>query len=139
MSQLTDLFQNIANEIRGKSGKSAQLAAINFPDAIASIPTGSRYVGEFYVNSDGNKLDPLPASCSGASLIYIVLIPKMTPDNEDRLFYGVWSKSAQPNIKSISTTGFSTHSGSLSYNDSTRVLTSTTKLFSSPYYAYVWK
>lgn len=37
MSQLTDLFNNIANAIRAKTGNSAAIAAAEFPQAIASI------------------------------------------------------------------------------------------------------
>ena len=37
MSQLTDLFNNIANAIRAKTGNSAAIAAAEFPQAIAGI------------------------------------------------------------------------------------------------------
>lgn len=45
MSQLSVLFGNIASAIRGKTGSAAQIAAINFPDAISNIPTSIS--GEF--------------------------------------------------------------------------------------------
>lgn len=38
MSELTTLFQNIANAIRSKGGTSEQIAAANFPTAITNIP-----------------------------------------------------------------------------------------------------
>ena len=41
MSQLTDLFSNIANAIRSKSGDTAQIPAANFASAIAELPTAS--------------------------------------------------------------------------------------------------
>lgn len=41
MSQLTDLFSNIATAIRSKSGDSAQIPAANFASAIAQLPTAS--------------------------------------------------------------------------------------------------
>lgn len=41
MSQLTDLFSNIATAIRSKSGDSAQIPATNFASAIAQLPTVS--------------------------------------------------------------------------------------------------
>lgn len=50
MSQLSVLFGNIANAIRGKTGSAAQIAAINFPDAISNIPTA--IYGEFTPTSD---------------------------------------------------------------------------------------
>ena len=37
MSALTDLFSSIAESIRGKSGSSAQIAAVNFPSAINNL------------------------------------------------------------------------------------------------------
>lgn len=41
MSSLTDLFSNIANAIREKTGSSETIQASGFPAAIATIPTGS--------------------------------------------------------------------------------------------------
>lgn len=38
MSELTTLFQNIANAIRSKGGTSEQISAANFPTAITNIP-----------------------------------------------------------------------------------------------------
>lgn len=40
MSALTDLFTNIANAIRSKTGSSASIVASDFPTEIANIPTG---------------------------------------------------------------------------------------------------
>lgn len=37
---LNDLFSNIATAIRAKSGSSATIKAVNFPAAIASLPSG---------------------------------------------------------------------------------------------------
>lgn len=43
MSQLTDLFTNIANAIRDKTGKSETISATNFPTAIANLPAGTEF------------------------------------------------------------------------------------------------
>lgn len=50
MSTLTDLFTNIANAIRAKTGSSESIVASDFPTEIANIPTGST----------GNALAPTP-------------------------------------------------------------------------------
>lgn len=52
MSQLTDLFSNIAAAIRSKSGDSAQIPATNFASAIAGLPTAS-YVTQT-INATGS-------------------------------------------------------------------------------------
>lgn len=44
MSALTDLFANIANAIRAKTGDTATISAANFPTAIANIQTGASVV-----------------------------------------------------------------------------------------------
>lgn len=41
MSQLTNLFDDIADAIRLKTGSSAQIVASNFPQEIANIPSGT--------------------------------------------------------------------------------------------------
>lgn len=41
MSALTDLFTDIANAIRGKTGGSAAIAATNFASEIAALPSGA--------------------------------------------------------------------------------------------------
>lgn len=43
MSQLTDLFTNIANAIRDKTGQSETISATNFPTAIANLPAGAEF------------------------------------------------------------------------------------------------
>ena len=53
MSQLTDLFSNIATAIRSKSGDSAQIPAANFASAIAQLPTAS-YVTQT-INATGSN------------------------------------------------------------------------------------
>ena len=50
MSALSDLFQNIADAIRTKTGDTATMAPATFPDHILAIPTGGSGDGE--VNSD---------------------------------------------------------------------------------------
>lgn len=44
MSALTDLFTNIANAIRGKTGDTVTISAIDFPTAISNIPSGAAVV-----------------------------------------------------------------------------------------------
>ena len=44
MSALTDLFANIANAIRAKTGDTATISAANFPNAINNIPSGATVV-----------------------------------------------------------------------------------------------
>ena len=44
MSALTDLFTNIANAIRAKSGDATSISAIDFPTAISNIPSGATVV-----------------------------------------------------------------------------------------------
>ena len=41
MSTLTDLFTNIANAIRDKSGESAEIPATQFPTKISGLPAGA--------------------------------------------------------------------------------------------------
>lgn len=41
MSALTDLFTNIANAIRDKSGETAEIPAAQFPTKIANLPSGA--------------------------------------------------------------------------------------------------
>lgn len=41
MSALTDLFTEIANAIRGKTGGSAAISATNFASAITALPSGA--------------------------------------------------------------------------------------------------
>ena len=50
MSQLTDLFTNIANAIRDKTGNSETISAANFPTAISNLPAGA----EFHVGVPNN-------------------------------------------------------------------------------------
>lgn len=45
-STLTSLFSDIADEIRAKKGTSADIVADNFPDEIASIPSGEAHFSE---------------------------------------------------------------------------------------------
>ena len=48
MSELTDLFTNIADSIRAKGGTTETIAANNFPEAISSISLGSKVqIGSF--------------------------------------------------------------------------------------------
>ena len=44
MSELTDLFTNIANAIRAKSGATGQIAATSFAESISNLPAGPSYV-----------------------------------------------------------------------------------------------
>lgn len=44
MSTLTDLFANIANAIRAKTGDTNTISAANFPNAINNIPAGATVV-----------------------------------------------------------------------------------------------
>lgn len=56
MSSLTDLFSNIANAIREKTGSSETIQASGFPAAIATIPTGSTVtITQYTVANDGDK------------------------------------------------------------------------------------
>lgn len=50
MSQLTDLFSNIANAIREKTGDTETIPAFNFPTAITNLPAGT----EFHVGVPNN-------------------------------------------------------------------------------------
>ena len=44
MPALTELFTNIANSIRTKTGSSEQIPATNFPTAISQIPSGAEII-----------------------------------------------------------------------------------------------
>lgn len=49
MSELTTLFNNIANAIRTKTGSTGKLQAVNFPAEISKIPSGlSNMYGPFH-------------------------------------------------------------------------------------------
>lgn len=54
MSQLTDLFNNIANAIRAKTGNSAAIAAAEFPQAIAGIEAPAPVYVQGYISSPKN-------------------------------------------------------------------------------------
>lgn len=54
MSQLTDLFNNIANAIRAKTGNSAAIAAAEFPQAIAGIEAPAPVYVQGYMRSPQN-------------------------------------------------------------------------------------
>lgn len=51
MSTLTNLFSDIADAIRAKTGSSASITASDFPTAIGAIPTGSQ--DQVYTNTGG--------------------------------------------------------------------------------------
>lgn len=51
MSVLTNLFSEIAEAIRAKTGNTEQVQASNFPSAIGAIPSGAVYV-EFSITGD---------------------------------------------------------------------------------------
>lgn len=63
MSELTQLFTNIANSIRAKTGGSAAIPANNFAAAIANIPTGTPVYFGVTAPTDGTKLTTRPG-CS---------------------------------------------------------------------------
>lgn len=54
MGQLTDLFTNIANAIRAKTGNSAAIAAAEFPQAIANIEAPAPVYVQGYIRSPDN-------------------------------------------------------------------------------------
>ena len=72
MSSLTDLFSNIANAIREKTGSSETIQASGFPAAIATIPTGSTVtITQYTVANDGDKF-VVPEELRGSTNILAV-------------------------------------------------------------------
>lgn len=57
MSQLTDLFTNIANAIRDKTGNSETISAANFPTAITNLPAGAEFHAGTPNNGSAYKYD----------------------------------------------------------------------------------
>ena len=72
MSELTTLFQNIANAIRSKGGTSEQIAAANFPTAITNIPTDEVLTESVY-STEQTITAP---SLNGKENFIIALTPK---------------------------------------------------------------
>lgn len=72
MSELTTLFQNIANAIRSKGGTSEQIAAANFPTAITNIPADEVLTESVY--STGQTITA--TSLNGKENFIIALSPK---------------------------------------------------------------
>ena len=63
MNELTQLFTNIANSIRAKTGGTAAIQANNFATAIANIPTGTPVYFGVTAPTDGSHLSVQPG-CS---------------------------------------------------------------------------
>ena len=66
MSQLTDLFQGIADAIRGKTGETSAIAAADFATKIAGIPAGGGEVTTVYIPNmcvavQNNSSNPISA------------------------------------------------------------------------------
>jgi hypothetical protein len=60
MSALTDLFTDIANAIRGKTGNSEQIAAANFAAAIGGLPIPSYVTQTITPGGDATFANELP-------------------------------------------------------------------------------
>lgn len=72
MSELTSLFENIANAIRSKGGTSEQIAAANFPTAITNIPADEVLTESVF--SNGQTVTA--PSLNGKENFIIALSPK---------------------------------------------------------------
>lgn len=70
MSQLTDLFSDIANAIRAKNGSSETIQASNFAATIAALP--ALKTGTFYPNSDYKQEIDITDAIGFSNLAFLV-------------------------------------------------------------------
>lgn len=149
MSQLTELFTNIANAIRSKTGESEQIQASNFPTSISNIPVGSTYIGRSAVTAGSTQtaLAALPEKFADAKILLCIAESKLSLDTTPRLPVASWSSETQPDALAIYlnngdfTTGV--YGGTtITYAPESRVISiplTNLKFFSSVYVVYGWK
>lgn len=85
MSQLTDLFTNIANAIREKGGTSEQIAASAFAEQILSLPAGANITIEEVTTSGSAKSIVVPSGI-GKDFCVILRTEQYTPGTFTLLF-----------------------------------------------------
>ena len=70
MSQLTDLFTDIANAIRAKSGSSETIQAANFATTIAALPTLK--TGTFTPTTDSPSEVDIPDAVGLSNIVFLL-------------------------------------------------------------------
>lgn len=149
MSQLTELFTNIANAIRSKTGESEQMQASNFPTSISNIPVGPSYIGQSTVTADSTQtaLSALPEKFADAKILLCVAESKLTLDATPRLPVAYWSSETQPDALAIYLNNGDFMTGiyggtTITYTSESRVISislTNLKFFSGVYAVYGWK
>ena len=111
MSQLTDLFTNIANAIRAKTGQSGTISANSFPTAIANLPAGA----EFHTGTPNNGSAYMYDWLKNRTHIMGIALSNYTFDSYLHIIAFIYTPDTQKVVKLIDG-GVQFTDGSISYN-----------------------
>lgn len=109
MSQLTDLFSNIANAIRGKTGNADTISAADFPTAISNIPATNMISGTITAKQTNNLV--IPDAIGKENCIAVLMGPVEVVD-----FMCTWANSVNGRCGNIYNNKRAASSANLSWH-----------------------
>lgn len=112
MSQLTDLFSNIANAIRGKTGNADTISAADFPTAISNIPATNMISGT--IAAKQTNVLVIPDAIGKENCIAVLMGPVAAVD-----FMCTWANSVNGQCGNIYNSKRAAGSANLSWHSDT--------------------